>query len=221
MVETETSGRGKRRRVEQEHRPDLNKTAAPRGSAEDIVLPFTKTLPSWKEYESDEVYKRTPQRPHFPSLAYSCELFREGIAAGLTGAFIKCVKTVDDMGEDTPRSKLDVYKETFVMLEEQGFDVRAPLSRINELLSLQNGLPNMLKKEMRGESSNKKAKAGLNKKPSFKTKEMARKSTVKQDRLNFLYEKQREIREGSSKEPKLNKSLVRCKSSFEDKETAK
>lgn len=154
----------------------------PTGSAEEIVLPFTKTLDSWKEYELDEVYKRTPQRPHFRPLFYSRQIFREWVASSLTGAFIHLLKKVDDdLGEDAPRSELDDYKEAIDLLEEHGFDVKAPLSRINELLSVKNGLPNILEEQ----------------------KGMEKEMTVE-----------------CSKEPKLNKSLVRCRSFFEDKGTA-
>lgn len=155
--------------------------SAPTGGSagEEIVLPFTKTLASWKEFESDEVYKRTPQRPHFPSLAYTHPSFGEPTAAYLTAAFIDCVKTVDGMCEDTPKSELDVYRETFKMFEEQGFDVAEPLSQVLTLLVL---------RKMRRESL--RQQKGME-------KEMA------------------------DDYSKLKKSLVRCKSSFEDKETAK
>ncbi|XP_010470924.1 PREDICTED: DUF724 domain-containing protein 4-like [Camelina sativa] len=99
LLERDTSGSGKRRRVGQEHcGSDLNET----GSGEDIVLPFTKTLDSWKEYELNEFYNRIPQRPHFRPLFYSLGNFREWVALGLTMTFIALTKAVDVIGEDTP-----------------------------------------------------------------------------------------------------------------------
>ncbi|XP_019100964.1 PREDICTED: DUF724 domain-containing protein 4-like [Camelina sativa] len=120
----------------------------PPGSGEDIVLPFTKTLDYWKEYELSEFYNRIPQRPHFRPLFYSLGIFREWVALSLTMTFIELTKIVDDIGEDTPRSKLDGYKEASEMLEEHGFDVKAPLSRIKELLSVvKNGLKNIIEEQ--------------------------------------------------------------------------
>ncbi|KFK28463.1 hypothetical protein AALP_AA8G517400 [Arabis alpina] len=101
-----------------------------------MVLPFVKHSPLWKAVESLEVFKSAKQRPHFSPVLNKREEFREGLAMGAMVNFSALLQRVNKLQFDTPQSTLESLKECFFEIEEYGFDVKAPLSRINLLFSL-------------------------------------------------------------------------------------
>ncbi|KAF3610011.1 hypothetical protein DY000_02050900 [Brassica cretica] len=102
-----------------------------------VVLPFAKELSFWKELQTREVFQRAPpQAPHFSPLVGESEVFREGQALGLMLTFSKLVESVKDLEPDVLMSQLDSLKASFAKLKKHGFNVSAPLTRINKLLAL-------------------------------------------------------------------------------------
>ncbi|RID49940.1 hypothetical protein BRARA_H00702 [Brassica rapa] len=135
----------KRKRGHVQHKSDLNDTVrTPTSNVEDTqatdtmrVLPFANKSPLWKIYETMEVFKKLPQRPHFsPLIESTSEDFREGSALGMMATFSGLLEKLKDMEADVTVSELDSLKDTFTKQEEHGFDVTRPLSRINKLLAL-------------------------------------------------------------------------------------
>lgn len=101
------------------------------------VLPFANKSLLWKIYETMEVFKKLPQSPHFsPLIESTSEDFREGSALGMMATFSGLFEKLKDMESDVTISQLDSLKDSFTKLEEHGFDVTRPLSRINKLLAL-------------------------------------------------------------------------------------
>lgn len=101
-----------------------------------VVLPFAKESSTWKELETKEVFQRAPQNPHFSPLVGKREAFREGCALGMMFTFSKLVESFKDLEPDVPMSQLDSFRVSFAKLRKYGFDVSAPLARINKLVAL-------------------------------------------------------------------------------------
>ncbi|KAK9281144.1 hypothetical protein L1049_004038 [Liquidambar formosana] len=100
------------------------------------ALPFVKTSPIWKTIESLEVFKMTPQKPHFHPLDKCKEAYREGLAIGSMVTFASLVEKISKFQFDDPRSIIDSSLETLLNLEMHGFDVNVVRGRLNELLSI-------------------------------------------------------------------------------------
>ncbi|CAA7051892.1 unnamed protein product [Microthlaspi erraticum] len=132
---------GKRKRVEQENRSSQLNESSASSSLEEVVLPFAKTMRYWKEFESMEAFRITPQGPHFLPLlkAYDNSLvfIRESIAVGFMKGYSEY------WNSETPVSKLMLYKEAIVVLEEYGFRVGELLTKIDEVLSVKDGQGNI------------------------------------------------------------------------------
>ncbi|KAJ0244527.1 hypothetical protein HA466_0191470 [Hirschfeldia incana] len=102
-----------------------------------VVLPFAKKESSlWKELETKEVFQRAPQNPHFSPLVGETEVFREALALAMMLTFSKLVESFKDLEPDVPVSQLDSFRESLAKLQKHGFDISAPLARINKLLAL-------------------------------------------------------------------------------------
>ncbi|EOA37307.1 hypothetical protein CARUB_v10010977mg [Capsella rubella] len=104
-----------------------------------MSLPFEKSLPFWKTYEAEEAYKIVPQNPHFTPLVEAKEDIREWSAVGMMVSFYGLLKEVKDLRLDVSSSKLSSLSSSFAELEKHGFDVATPQSRIDKVLSLQDG----------------------------------------------------------------------------------
>ncbi|KAJ0233128.1 Agenet-like domain-containing protein [Hirschfeldia incana] len=123
----------KRKRGQVEHNSDINDTA----KDATMVLPFASRSPLWKIYETMEVFKKLPQSPHFsPLIESTSEDFREGSALGMMASFAGLLEKLRDMDKDVSVRELDSLKDSFIKLENHGFDVTRPLSRIKKLLAL-------------------------------------------------------------------------------------
>ncbi|CAA7052043.1 unnamed protein product [Microthlaspi erraticum] len=120
----------KRKREEEEPISDLREA--------EIVFPFAKTLSEWKEYEEKWAI---PQRPHFAPLIHFHGVLREKCALVLMKAFEDMVAA---LMEDVPRSSVFLYQyqEALLQLEDNGFNAKLGLARIDELLSLNHEPPN-------------------------------------------------------------------------------
>lgn len=99
-------------------------------------LPFAKKLPYWKTYESTDIYKSVPQRPHFSPLLEAKDDLREWSAVGMMVTFYGLVEEVKDLKLDDSTSKLNDLIISFAELEKHGFDVEAPQAVIRKMLSL-------------------------------------------------------------------------------------
>ncbi|CAA7050572.1 unnamed protein product [Microthlaspi erraticum] len=196
MLQTDVSG--KRKRVEQE-----NTSSQLNESVEEIVLPFAKRSPYWKEFETMEAFRITPQRPHFLPLLkaydHNLEFIRESIAVGLMMGYSEYSDIVRNLDNEAPVSKLMHYKKTFVALEEHGFHVGEILSKIDEVLSVKAGQGN------------------TSEEPEKKMRD------TKDGQGDISEEPEKKMTDESTKEPKRNKSsnttlsrcnttLLRCKS---------
>ncbi|RID47733.1 hypothetical protein BRARA_I04305 [Brassica rapa] len=108
----------------------------PKAKETTIVLPFVKKSPCWKVLESMEIFKAVPQRPHFNPLLECEEESREGDAIGAMVKFTGLLEKVSYIQVDDSVTEINRIKECFLKLEEHGFDVTAPCSRIDKLLSV-------------------------------------------------------------------------------------
>nr|VDC69345.1 unnamed protein product [Brassica rapa] len=162
--EEETSqvlSRKRRREEEQQQHSDVNETEVSSSSSHQTpnvmmmnsaasveetpppallkALPFAKRSPYWKSPEAKEGYKTMPQRPHFsPLLAAAAEYVnhREWSAVGMTVSFYGFLEQVKGLKPHDSLSVLCSLSESFVELEEYGFDIGAPQSRIRKMMSL-------------------------------------------------------------------------------------
>lgn len=102
-----------------------------------MALPFAKRSPYWKSPEAKEGYKTMPQRPHFsPLLAAEDVNHREWSAVGMTVSFYGFLEQVKGLKPHDSLSVLCSLSASFVELEEYGFDIGAPQSRIRKMMSL-------------------------------------------------------------------------------------
>ncbi|KAF8080899.1 hypothetical protein N665_0915s0001 [Sinapis alba] len=108
----------------------------PRAKDSTMVLPFAKKSPCWKVLESMEIFKAVPQRPHFSPLLQCEEESREGDAIGAMVNFTGLLEKLSNLEVDSSVSAINRIQESFLKLEKHGFDITAPLSRIDKLLSL-------------------------------------------------------------------------------------
>ena len=101
------------------------------------ALPFAKRSPYWKSPEAKEGYKTMPQRPHFsPLLAAEDVNHREWSAVGMTVSFYGFLEQVKGLKPHDSLIVLCSLSESFVELEEYGFDIGTPQSRIRKMMSL-------------------------------------------------------------------------------------
>lgn len=98
-------------------------------------LPFAKTLPFWKTYESAG-FERFPQRPHFTPLLKDKEDIRELSAVGMIVTFYGLLDEVKGLKRDDPMSKLKGLNVEFAKLKKHGFNTKSPQATINKLLYL-------------------------------------------------------------------------------------
>ncbi|XP_013741886.2 DUF724 domain-containing protein 7 isoform X1 [Brassica napus] len=108
----------------------------PKAKDSTMVLPFAKKSPCWKVLESMEIFKAVPQRPHFSPLLQCEEESREGDAIGAMVNFTGLLEKLSNIQVDSSVSAINRIKESFLKLEKHGFDITAPLSRIEKLLSI-------------------------------------------------------------------------------------
>ncbi|KAG5416537.1 hypothetical protein IGI04_004104 [Brassica rapa subsp. trilocularis] len=102
-----------------------------------MVLPFAKKSPFWKILETSEGFQRAPQSPHFsPLVGESKEQFREGQAIGMMVTHFSLLESFKDLEPYVSVSELNSLKVSFAELKKHGFEVSAPLARINKLLAL-------------------------------------------------------------------------------------
>nr|VDC99871.1 unnamed protein product [Brassica rapa] len=101
-----------------------------------MVLPFVKKSPCWKVFESMEIFKAVPQRPHFSPLLECEEEFREGEAIGAMVNFTGLLEKVRDIQVHDSVSAINRIRDCFLKLEKHGFDVTAPRSRIHKILCI-------------------------------------------------------------------------------------
>ncbi|CAH8319453.1 unnamed protein product [Eruca vesicaria subsp. sativa] len=108
----------------------------PKAKDSTMVLPFVKKSPCWKVLESMDIFKAVPQRPHFSPLLECEEESREGDAIGAMVKFSGLLEKVSGTQVDDSVTEINRIKECFLKLEKHGFDVTAPCSRIDKLLSI-------------------------------------------------------------------------------------
>ncbi|XVF32929.1 hypothetical protein REPUB_Repub17cG0125200 [Reevesia pubescens] len=107
---------------------------------DDQSLPFEKKSPVWRTIESMDVFQLVPQKPHFQPLAENKEEFREGSAIGIMVTFAGLLEKISMLHFDDPRNIFDSISESLNDLEKHGFDVTLLRRRLNELLSIKEGL---------------------------------------------------------------------------------
>lgn len=98
-------------------------------SAVEFILPFEKSLPDWKEFESMDAF--IGQRPHFRPLMelQKNEIVCEGYAFGLVRAFCGMLQKAQHP-EEVPIGQLEKYRISLSVMEKEGFDIKKPLSVI-------------------------------------------------------------------------------------------
>ncbi|XP_048600039.1 DUF724 domain-containing protein 3-like [Brassica napus] len=115
-------------------------------------LPFAKTLPFWKTYESAG-FECFPQRPHFIPLRKDKENLRELSAVGMIVTFYGLLDEVKALKLDDPMSKLKDLSVKFATLEKHGFNIKSPQGIINKLLSLKDVRAKKVEKQQRFENN--------------------------------------------------------------------
>ncbi|RID81050.1 hypothetical protein BRARA_A03660 [Brassica rapa] len=115
-------------------------------------LPFAKTLPFWKTYESAG-FECFPQRPHFIPLRKDKENLRELSAVGMIVTFYGLLDEVKALKLDDPMSKLKDLSVKFATLEKHGFNIKSPQGIINKLLCLKDVRAKKVEKQQRFENN--------------------------------------------------------------------
>ena len=115
-------------------------------------LPFAKTLPFWKTYESAG-FEYFPQRPHFIPLRKDKENLRELSAVGMIVTFYGLLDEVKALKLDDPMSKLKDLSVKFATLENHGFNIKSPQGIIKKLLSLKDVRAKKVEKQQRFENN--------------------------------------------------------------------
>ncbi|EOA36732.1 hypothetical protein CARUB_v10012522mg [Capsella rubella] len=100
---------------------------------------FAKKSPFWKTFETNDLYKKVPQSPHFSPLFDANEDIREWSAVGMMVTFYGLLDEVKDLHLDASPSKLSSLSSSFAELEKHGFNVANPQSLISKVSSLQAG----------------------------------------------------------------------------------
>ncbi|KAF8051499.1 hypothetical protein N665_1715s0009 [Sinapis alba] len=124
-----------------------------------MSLPFAKTLPFWKTYESAG-YEYFPQRPHFTPLLEDKEDLRELSAVGMIVTFYGLLEEVKGLKLVDPMSKFKDLTVKFAKLENHGFNIKSPQDRINKLLSLKDVRAKKAEKQQRFGNNIEKEESG-------------------------------------------------------------
>ncbi|XP_050224232.1 DUF724 domain-containing protein 7-like isoform X4 [Mercurialis annua] len=103
---------------------------------ESPALPFIKSSSFWENIESLEIFQILPQKPHFGPLQEYKEAIREGFAIGYMATFSNLIEKTSKLRADSSREEIDSYLETVADLKRFGFDVKAPVDRLQKLLSI-------------------------------------------------------------------------------------
>ncbi|VYS67720.1 unnamed protein product [Arabidopsis thaliana] len=136
-LENENSEDNNRKRKREENLGCVASVEQDKPKDTTMVLPFEKKLRIWETLESMEVFKTVPQSPHFsPLLVESREDSREMSAVGMMLTFFGLLDEVKALQHNDPISFFISLTNSFAELEKHGFNVKAPQSRINKLLSL-------------------------------------------------------------------------------------
>lgn len=157
-------------------------------------LPFEKTLPFWKTYESSG-FESFPQRPHFSPLLKDKKDLRELMAVGMIVTFYGLLDEVKGLKLDDPMSKLNDLCAKFSRLEKHGFNVKSPRGRINKLLSLKDVQGKKAQKQQRFKNNIEKEESESRKlqckRAGFKRKicELRRQDEVAKVKMNSAEEK--------------------------------
>ncbi|KAF8051501.1 hypothetical protein N665_1715s0011 [Sinapis alba] len=169
--EKNSKATNKRSQREQEQPSGLNKTD---GDVDDqplftwignplsawiMGLPFAKTLPFWKTYESAG-FEYFPQRPHFTPLLEDKEDLRELSAVGMIVTFYGLLEEVKGLKLVDPMSKFKDLTVKFAKLENHGFNIKSPQDLINKLLSLKDVRAKKTKKQQCFENYIEKEEGG-------------------------------------------------------------
>ena len=92
-----------------------------------------KSSPVWQFLESMELFKNSPQNPHFRPLLNCREKGREGIAIGRMVNFSCLIGEIYNLQENDSREYIDSILETLAEYEEFGFDVKVFQDRLNQM----------------------------------------------------------------------------------------
>nr|XP_051189932.1 uncharacterized protein LOC127303216 [Lolium perenne] len=100
------------------------------------LLPFRRTSPVWARIEAMEISNEMPQRPNLNEFQQHGPEVREGMTLGLMLSFATLAKSIYrlDVHQDDIGGVFKEKNQALSLLEENGFDVRAPVSRLEALL---------------------------------------------------------------------------------------
>ncbi|KAH6792449.1 hypothetical protein C2S52_002926 [Perilla frutescens var. hirtella] len=97
-------------------------------------LPFVKRNAVWKAFESVEIFRTMPQKPHFEPLLQSKESLREGLAIACMVNFTNVVDRSCSLKINDPKCVFHDINETLSDLEGHGFDVCVVRNRMMKLV---------------------------------------------------------------------------------------
>ncbi|WCJ22355.1 Agenet domain-containing protein [Euphorbia peplus] len=126
----------KRRNLDCENALSVNEVSRDGTPDGNHCLPFVKKSPVWETIESMEVFRITPQNPHFRPLADCKEEYREGSAIGVMVTFASLFEKITSLTFDDSRSVLDSVLDSLADLASHGFDISLPQDRVFQLLEL-------------------------------------------------------------------------------------
>lgn len=97
---------------------------------------FVKSSPAWHLIEANQVFKESPQQPHFLALQKFPLAMREGMALGLMVSFADLVKATMEASIDNSMEWFEDTIRTMHHLEENGFSVHSMQSAMTELVKI-------------------------------------------------------------------------------------
>lgn len=112
-------------------------------------LPFVKSSPVWKFLESTEVFKNSPQNPHFLPLLNHRDKVREGMAIGYMVNFSGLIGEIYKLQEDNSKEYIDDVLERLDEFEKLGFNVEVFEDRLKGMQAMRVELEK-LKDELKG-----------------------------------------------------------------------
>ena len=90
-------------------------------------------------HDKIEILTRLPQKPHFSKLLRDCHPeFREGKAMGLTISFVKLAESIQNMRIQDEDQLFQRKLSSLAELEENGFEVGALRTRLENLVHIKN-----------------------------------------------------------------------------------
>lgn len=106
----------------------------------EVALPFMKESSMWEIVDSMEVFRTTPQKPHFQPLEQYEVEFREGMAIGLMVTFANLVSSIQKLQISDSQDIFEEKLKALMPLELHGFNIQSARSCLEKLQEIRSNV---------------------------------------------------------------------------------